>query len=127
MRMPLLGELELAVMDWLWTQGPGDVKAVHDGIGVARGITSNTVQSTLKRLHEKGFLLREKVSHAFEYAPALSRAAFHQQVLGDVVEGLLEGQPEAVLAAFVDLTARAGPEHLARLEQMVAARRGDQR
>jgi len=124
MRTPL-GELELAILDWLWTHGQGDVKAVHDGL--ARDITPNTVQSTLKRLHEKGLLLREKVSHAFFYAPGLSRAEFHRQVLGEIVEDLLEGQLDMVLAAFVDLAERAGPEKLERLERMIAARRGDQR
>lgn len=124
MRTPL-GELELAVLDWLWSSGQGDVKAVHEGLG--RDITPNTVQSTLKRLHEKGFLLREKVSHAFFYSPAQTRAEFHRQALGEVVEELLVGQPDALLAAFVDLTERAGPEHLERLERLVAARRGDQR
>ncbi len=125
MRIPTLGELELAVLDWLWTHGQGDVKLVHEGLG--RDIMPNTVQSTLKRLNEKGFLLREKISHAYFYAPALSRAAFHRQILGEVVEDLLEGQPEVVLAAFVDLAERAGPENLERLERMIAARRGDQR
>lgn len=125
MRVPALGELELAVLDWLWTHGEGDVKLVHEGLG--RDIMPNTVQSTLKRLNEKGFLRREKVSHAFFYSPAMSRAAFHRQMLGEVVEDLLEGQPEAVLAAFVDLAERAGPENLARLERMIAARRGEQR
>ena len=124
-KAPLLGELELALMDFLWRHGEADVRAAHAAVGARRHITSNTVQSTLKRLHDKGLATRTKVSHAFVYAPACTRAAFHSRVLDQVVGGLMQGQPDAVLAAFVDLAEAAGPEQLERLEALVAARRRD--
>lgn len=120
--MPLLGELELAVMDFLWKHGPGDVRQVHQAIGSRRRITSNTVQSALKRLHDKGLTEREKVSHAYIYRAACSRAAFHTRALGQVVGELSQGEADAVLAAFVDIAERAGAEQLERLETLVAAR-----
>lgn len=120
--MPLLGELELAVMDFLWTHGPGDVRALHDAIGSRRKITSNTVQSTLKRLHDKGLADREKVSHAYIYSAACTRAEFHARALGQVVGDLKVGEADAVLAAFVDIAERAGSEQLERLEALVAKR-----
>jgi len=36
--------------------GDADAKAVHSIIGTQRGITLNTIQSTLERLHDKGLL-----------------------------------------------------------------------
>ncbi len=119
---PFLGELELAVMDRLWQCDSGDVQSLHRAIGTRRGITLNTVQSTLKRLHEKGLLARRKVSHAYVYSPACSRAELTRAVLGKVVGELADGEPDAMLTAFVDLTERAGPEQLERLERLVAAR-----
>ena len=68
-----LGDLESAVMEYCWTAGEGDAKAVHRVIGEPRQITLNTIQSTLKRLYAKGLLLRRKVSHAHIYAPRMSR------------------------------------------------------
>ena len=123
--MPLLGELELAVMDFLWKHGPGDVRALHESIGARRNITSNTVQSTLKRLHDKGLAHREKVSHAYIYSAACTRAEFHARALGQVVGELKAGDADAVLAAFVDIAERAGAEQLERLEALVAARLND--
>ena len=70
---PYLGSLELAVLEELWAQSGQDAKAVHRRIGKRRGISLNTVQSTLERLFRKGFLKREKVSHAFLYMPAVKR------------------------------------------------------
>jgi predicted transcriptional regulator len=122
-RPPFLGDLETAVMNHLWAGGEGEAKAVHAALGKRRGITLNTVQSTLKRLFEKGLLERDKVSHAHVYRASVSREGFHQGLVGELVGDLMHGQAEAVVSAFVDLAERAGPEHLARLEALVAERR----
>ncbi len=122
-RPPLLGELETAVMAHLWLDGEGDAKAVHVALGKRRGITLNTIQSTLKRLFEKGLLERDKVSHAHVYRARVTREEFHRGLLGELVGDLMNGQAEVVVSAFVDLAERAGPEHLARLEVLVAERR----
>lgn len=118
-----LGELERAVLEHLWSAGRGDAKDVHAAIGRVRGITLNTIQSTLKRLFEKGLLRRDKVSHAHVYLPAIGREEFERAALDRTIAHVLGQKPDAMIAAFVDLTARAGDEHLARLEALVAARR----
>jgi predicted transcriptional regulator len=125
-RPPLLGELETAVMNHLWSGGDGDAKAVHDKLGKRRGITLNTVQSTLKRLFEKDLLTRDKVSHAHVYRPRVTREEFHRGLLDDLVGGMMRQGGEAIVSAFVDLADRAGPSTLARLEELVAARRKQQ-
>lgn len=122
-RLPLLGELETAVMTHLWVGGEGEAKTVHFALGKRRGITLNTIQSTLKRLFKKGLLERDKVSHAHVYRPRVTREQFHRGLLGELVGGLMHGQAEAIVSAFVDVAERAGPEHLARLEALVAERR----
>ena len=116
-----LGDLEMAVLECLWGTGSGDVKAVHATIGVGRGVTPNTVQSTLDRLHRKGLLSRLKVSHAFVYRPSVARAA----LVGRAIEALLGmtgGGAGEVLTAFVDVAARADPAVLRELETLLAAR-----
>jgi hypothetical protein len=45
-------------MEHLWNTAEGEAKAVHTALGRHRGITLNTIQSTLKRLFEKGLLSR---------------------------------------------------------------------
>ncbi len=122
-RPPLLGELESSVMEFLWEGGEGEAKAVHKALGKARGITLNTIGSTLKRLFEKGLLARDKVSHAHVYRPAIRREEFQRGALGKLVGALMGGEADAMVSAFVDLAERAGPEHLERLENLVSARR----
>lgn len=109
-------------MNHLWTGNDGDAKAVHAALGKRRGITLNTIQSTLKRLFEKGLLERDKVSHAHVYRARLSREDFHRDLVGELVGNLMQGHAEVIVSAFVDVAERAGEEHLARLEELVAER-----
>lgn len=120
---PLLGELERSVLELLWRDGSGDAKGVHAALGGKRGIGLNTIQSTLKRLYEKDLLVREKVSHAHVYAPRSSRAEFHRAKLDAIVKQAGRGDASALVSAFVDFAERAGDEHLAELERLVAERR----
>jgi predicted transcriptional regulator len=123
---PELGRLETSVLEHLWSRGEGDAKSVHDSIGKRRGITLSTIQSTLKRLFEKGLLERDKVSHAHVYRPRLGRDQFRLAALEHLVSGLMRGEAASMVSAFVDVTERAGPEHLERLEKLVAERRRTQ-
>ncbi len=122
-RPPLLGELESAVMNHVWSGGDGEAKAVHAKLGKRRGITLNTIQSTLKRLYEKELLSRDKVSHAHVYRARVTREEFHRGLIGELVGGLLDQHADSVVSAFVDLAERAGPETLDRLEAMIVERR----
>lgn len=115
-------------MDHLWSGGPQDVKACHGAVGRRRRITLNTVQSTMERLYRKGLLRREKVSHAYVYEAALTREAFGAQLASEVVASVVgSAAPASVLAAFVDVAERVGEDGLARMEQLIAARRAGQR
>lgn len=111
-------------MAHVWDVGPCEVKAAHAKVGRTRGITLNTVQSTMERLSRKGLLDRRKVSHAYVYSARLSREGFGVGIVRDVVERFLGGEPTPLLAAFVDLAAREGDDELERLERLIAAKRG---
>jgi predicted transcriptional regulator len=117
-----LGDLETDVLEALWTQGPLNPGAVHECVGAGRGISVNTVSSALKRLVEKGLLEREKVSHAYVYRAAVTRAELQRQLIGAIATQFGDKGGLGLLAAFVDLAEERGEETLRRLEQMIAER-----
>lgn len=121
-----IGDLELAVLDYLWSSGAADVKTVHRSVGQPRGITYNTVQSALKRLYDKGLLTRKKESYAYIYVPEVDRRELTEHRLSAVVGELTSGELDVALEAFVDFAERTGGETLDRLEQLVADRKGEQ-
>jgi predicted transcriptional regulator len=117
-----LGPLETAVLRHLWPDGQASVKEVHRALGKRRGISLNTVQSAMDRLYKKDLLRREKVSHAYIYAPAVSRAELGTRILEQAFAPLA-GEPSALMSAVVDFADREGDEVLAELEALVAERR----
>lgn len=122
-----LGALELAILQYLWEEGPHPVKTAHRIVGVSRDITLNTVQSTMKRLWEKGLLEREKQGHAYVYSPRITRRDLTEMMVGELIEQVTGSQIDVALQAFVDVAERAGDKTLDRLEKLVAARRaGDE-
>lgn len=121
--LPLLGELEAAVMEHLWTEGSADARGVQRALGEPRGITLNTIQSTLERLHRKQLLLREKQGHAYWYAPAVTREGFRARAMADAAGELRGAAAEGVIAAFVEIAARADGANLDRLARVVEAAR----
>ena len=122
-----LGDLEMAVMELVWSAGPCDPKGAFAALGPERGITHNTVQSTLKRLWEKGLLEREKDGHAFVYSAAVTRRELTERMIGELVEEVAKDRVHVALEAFVNLAERAGDETLDELERLIALRRrGDE-
>ncbi len=124
--LPPLGDLELAVMEDVWQHGDVDAKSAHARVGEVRGISLNTVQSTLERLFRKALLTRVKHSHAYRYSARVDRAALVGQLIEATVGRLTEAEPAAMMSAFVDIAARAGEGQLRELEALVAARRAKQ-
>lgn len=118
-----LGDLETAVLRHVWAHGPTDVKSAHAAIGAARGITHNTVQSTFKRLWEKGLLTREKHSYAYIYGAAVSRSELTERMVGALVTQIAGDEVHAAIEAFVNLAERAGDDTLDAMERMIAQRR----
>lgn len=113
----------MAVLELAWSAHVIDVKEAHRRLGEPRGITSNTVQSTLERLFRKGLLARERIGHAYRYSPTLSRDEFRAQAAAQAVGELRGAQASGVLAAFVEIAAKADRKNLDRLEAILSRAR----
>jgi len=122
-KLPPLGELEVAVLDHLWTAVDADVHETHAAVGKSRGISPNTVGSALERLYKKGLLTREKVSHAYRYRAALDREAFRAKRVVEAAGGVRALGRSGLLAAFVDLVADSDGDALGELERLVRLKR----
>lgn len=82
-RAPILGELELDVMEALWQRDDSTAQQILDSLQ-ERGIGLSTVQSTLERLVRKQLLRRTKLSRAFVYSPVIER----EQLIGLMMQQL---------------------------------------
>ncbi|MBA3695159.1 MAG: BlaI/MecI/CopY family transcriptional regulator [Acidobacteria bacterium] len=118
----VLGELQTAVMEILWRESPLAVTDVEQRLQKNREIAHTTVLTTLDRMHQKGFLLREKEGKAFVYSPRYSKEEFERGVAQEVLSALLSQFAEPALSAFVELVGEDG-EKLDQLEDLIRHKR----
>ncbi len=121
--LPILGDLELAVLEHLWSSGESDVISAHRDVGTPRAITLNTVGSALERLYKKGLAERWKVSHAYRYRAALDREVFFARRMVEAAGGAGALADTELLAAFVDAVAGVDEDTLDRLENLIRRRK----
>ena len=120
---PLLGELEQAVLKYLGDNGKSDAKSMHKTLGKKRGISLNTIQSTLERLCNKRLLERTKISYAYVYGTAIERGELINIWINNMIKALKTSKNEVMLSAFVDLTSDIDSKHLQELEELIKKKR----
>jgi predicted transcriptional regulator len=118
----VLGELESAVMETLWTKSQQTVSEVEERLRNKREIAHTTVLTTLDRMHRKGLLTREKHSKAFVYAPRYTREEFERVLAQEVLGALIGHFTEPALSTFLDLVGD-DPGALDRLEAKIREKR----
>lgn len=118
----VLGELESAVMDVLWTESGKTVNHVEEQLRNKREIAHTTVLTTLDRLYQKGYLTREKQAKAFLYSPRYTREEFERMMAQEVLGALIGHSAENAVSTFVDLISN-DPGALDQLEEKIREKR----
>ena len=97
--MPILGDLEHAVMDVLWSRDASTpVRDIHEELAQGRGIAYTTVMTVLDRLAKKGVVERKLDGRAWLYRPARSRLDLYVGSINDSLSGLTDDERAHVLA-----------------------------
>jgi predicted transcriptional regulator len=96
------GELEAAIMDYLWSQdGPRTVREIHTVLSSARSSAYTTVSTVVDNLHKKGWLHRGAAARgAFSYVPVASREEYGARLMREALDG--SGDRAQALVRFVD-------------------------
>lgn len=124
----VLGDLEKVIMETLWRlENPSTVTEVQKAMpGEPRAY--HTVTTVMTRLCKKGLLRRAKRRDVWHYSPRLSQEEFRREVAREVIRGVYELAPEAVLNSMLDVVTDAsgydGLDALARLIEEKKRERG---
>lgn len=106
-----LGELEHAIMDYVWKQNrPITVPEVHEHLLKKRELAYTSTMTVMTRLHAKGLLDRSEDRRPYTYWPALSREDYSAELMVGVLSEL--GNRKAALARFVERMGRKDAETL---------------
>lgn len=97
--MPILGDLERAVMEVLWAAPDAlSVREVHEALAAGRDIAYTTVMTVLDRLSKKGLVGRDLSGRAWLYRPATSRVELYAGTILELLDDLLDDDRDAALA-----------------------------
>lgn len=126
--IPVLGHLELSILEILWQRGESAVREIVDqlnrGGDPPRAYT--TAMTTLDRLYKKGILSRQKVDRAFVYLPRLTKEEFERRRAQSLISGLLAESSVSsglLISCLVDAVDRHEPGMLDVLEEQIKKRR----
>lgn len=116
--MRLMGQLEAAVMQHLWSVGePVSVRVMLEALTQDRSLAYTTVMTVMDNLHAKGLVTREKQGKAYLYTPTSTREEHTAEVLQDVL-----ADSDDRTAALMHLVGKLDPSEAAELLAALADR-----
>jgi len=101
-RLKNLGDVEQAVMDYIWAHGPSSSEACREALMASRPMKDSTIRTVLRRLEEKGYLTHTVEGRTFIYRPADARQNIAVRAVKGIIDRFCEGSAEALLLGMVD-------------------------
>ena len=97
-----LTNLELRIMEALWSHGPASVREVQESFPERDRPAYTTIQTTMYRLETKRAIRRvKKISNAHIFEAVLSRAAAHRRIIDDLLS-VFGGRTQPVVAHLIE-------------------------
>ena len=100
-QLPPLSEAQLEIMSAVWDRGEVTVGEVWNALTAHRSVARNTVQTTMMRLEEKGWLRHRADGQTFYYRAVCPRQAVLGHVVGRLVETAFAGSAEGLVLALI--------------------------
>lgn len=112
-----LTDAQREIMEVFWQRGEATVSEVRDALA-HRGLARNTVQTTIVRLEERGWLKHREAGRTFVYAANAPRAASLGAKVSHMVDRLFAGAPEELVTALIEYRGLT-PDEAARIRTMI--------
>lgn len=120
----VLGNLESEIMDIIWQKDcEVSIRDIFEVLAARRKIAYTTVMTIMGRLAEKKILSKRIESNVLFFVPTMTREEFTDNVVGDVVDSLLEDFADATVARFINHVKENDRDTIERLEKMLASYR----
>ncbi|HEX9893858.1 MAG TPA: BlaI/MecI/CopY family transcriptional regulator [Gemmatimonadales bacterium] len=122
MRAPALTDLQLAVMQVLWTRGEATVHAVHRSL--TQRLAPTTVATLLSRLEKRGLVTHRAEGRQYVYRAQVGEAEVRRTVvrrLRSLADRWFDGSVASVMVHLLG-DRKVTPEELARIKQLIEAK-----
>ncbi len=116
-KSPTLTEVELELMDVLWTKGSATVGEIVEVLPEER-LAYSSVLTMMRILEQKGYVTHEKESRAFIYRPLLDRQQAQKNVLGYLLKRFFNNSPELLVVNLLEHE-EVGAVEIKRLKRLI--------
>jgi BlaI family penicillinase repressor len=93
---------QMEVMDLVWDQGEIGVAEAWKALSARRPVARNTVQTTLARLHERGWLRAREDGNAFVYTAVRPRQSVVSRMVERLADTAFGGSLSGLVAAIIE-------------------------
>jgi predicted transcriptional regulator len=102
MKPPVLGKLEMKIMQAVWEMGRCSVREIQEKFPAKSRPAYTTIQTVVSRLEAKGLLRRvRKISNAHIFEAGVTREVTQKRLLDDVL-GFFGGRSQPVMAHLIE-------------------------
>jgi BlaI family transcriptional regulator, penicillinase repressor len=92
-----LGDLQLAIMRILWSEGEASVADVHEALEPERGLALTTIATMLAKMEKKGVVDHRAEGRRFIYRPTVSEGQVRRSMVTDLTSQLFRGDVFALV------------------------------
>jgi BlaI family transcriptional regulator, penicillinase repressor len=121
---PKITPAQLEIMNLIWEHGELGVAEVWDILAQRRKVARNTVQTTLTRLVQKGWLRTRVVRNSFRFRAAQPRKATLRQMVRQLLDTAFGGSPSNLVTALLE-GRPLSPEEAARIRKLIERAEGE--
>lgn len=117
-----LGDLQLRIMQVLWTNGPSTVQAVQDKLNQEADFAYTTIATMLRKMEARRLVQHESIGRKFVYEAIVAESEITRSMADDILERLFEGSL-ADMVSHMLTTREVSADELAELEKLIARRK----
>ena len=112
---------ERQIVDLLYQQGAMTAAEIPGALPAP--LSGSAVRTMLRRLEDKGFVVRADSERGFLYSPAVPDQTARKSALSEVVRVFFNGSPTSAASALLGMSDRIDTEELDELEKLIAEAR----
>lgn len=115
---PNLSPAQLEIMNLFWEHGEMGVAQVWKLLGERRSVARNTVQTTLTRLVEKGWLQARAEGNTHYFRPSRARRPALRGIVNQLLDSAFGGSASGLVMALLE-NRRLSAEEAERIRKMI--------
>jgi BlaI family penicillinase repressor len=113
-----LSDLQLDILNVLWTRERATTSDVHQALAGSRDLAYTTVATLLKRLEEKGVIGHQQDGRQYVFFPKVEESEIRSSMVGKLLDRLFRGDPAALVNHLLG-DERLEPSDLRRFEDLI--------